>query len=105
MGWPQPVEKIAQFCKQRGILLIEDCALALFSSLDSRRLGAHGDFSIFCLYKTLPLPHGGLLVQNNQELPRLSIDVGAPDGISVAGRLSELLLESLHSQAAPPASF
>src|SRR5262245_42829462 len=41
--------------------LVEDCALSLYSRDPSGRwLGSTGDLSIFCLYKTLPVPHGGV---------------------------------------------
>jgi dTDP-4-amino-4,6-dideoxygalactose transaminase len=62
VGFPGPVEELAAFCSSRGIFLIEDCALALFSKLGDRPLGSFGDASIFCLYKTLPLPNGGAVL-------------------------------------------
>lgn len=61
-GFPGPVEELAELCRQRNLLLIEDCALALFSCLGDRPLGSFGDAAIFCLYKTLPVPNGGVLV-------------------------------------------
>ena len=27
IGWPQPMEWITEFCRQRGLLLIEDCGI------------------------------------------------------------------------------
>jgi perosamine synthetase len=49
----------------------EDCALALFSRTpEGKPLGSFGDASCFCLYKTLPVPHGGLLVA--PEVPTLA---------------------------------
>ena len=61
-GLPQPLPALRAFCDARGIRLIEDCALALFSKSNGTWLGSVGDMSIFSLYKTLPLPHGGYLV-------------------------------------------
>ncbi|HWR36954.1 MAG TPA: DegT/DnrJ/EryC1/StrS family aminotransferase [Clostridia bacterium] len=61
LGFPGAVEEVQELCRKRGILLIEDCALALLSCKGSRPLGSFGDAAIFCLYKTLPLPHGGAL--------------------------------------------
>ena len=63
---PQPLTVLRAFCDAHGIRLIEDCALALFSRSDSTWLGSVGDLSIFSLYKTLPLPHGGYLVSSRQ---------------------------------------
>ena len=61
LGFPAPVEQLADICRERGLLLIEDCALALFSQLGDRPLGSFGDAAIYCLYKTLPVPNGGVL--------------------------------------------
>jgi perosamine synthetase len=61
LGFPGPVEPLAEICRARGLLLIEDCALALLSQLGDRPLGSFGDAAIFCLYKTLPVPNGGVL--------------------------------------------
>ena len=58
-GFPGPVVELRDVCQERGLLLIEDCALALLSGLGERPLGSFGDAAVFCLYKTLPLPHGG----------------------------------------------
>ena len=61
-GFPQPLELIGRLCEARRLKLIEDCALSLFSRDNGTWLGSVGDFALFCLYKTLPLPHGGFLV-------------------------------------------
>lgn len=68
-GFPQPLPKLRAFCDAHGIRLIEDCALALFSRSNGTWLGSVGDLSIFSLYKTLPLPHGGYLVSPEQPSP------------------------------------
>lgn len=65
LGFPQPIDKLKSFAGQHGLILFEDCALSLFSRSPSGPLGSFGDISIFCLYKTLPVPHGGALVLNN----------------------------------------
>lgn len=70
LGFPGPVREIADICQERKLLLIEDCALALLSRLGSKALGTFGDASVFCLYKTLPVPDGGALVVNRGEAPR-----------------------------------
>lgn len=67
LGIPGPVEELATACRERGVPLIEDCALALLSSLGDRPLGTFGDAAIFCLYKTLPVPNGGALVVRDRQ--------------------------------------
>ena len=99
-GWPQPMNEIVELCRRRGMLLVEDCALALLSETDGRPLGSFGDWSVFCLYKTLPLPNGALLVENGprlESLERLVLrDAGAA---SVLGRTAELLVQRLRGRA------
>lgn len=100
LGWPQPIEQIQALCRENGSLLIEDCALSLLSESDGRRLGSTGDYSIFCLYKTLPVPNGGLLIQNREALPALDALTLEPcPALSSAGRSVELAFEALRSRA------
>jgi perosamine synthetase len=62
-GFAQPIDEAAALCRQAGARLFEDCALSLLSAHpDGRPLGTTGDASVFCLYKALPVPHGGVLV-------------------------------------------
>jgi dTDP-4-amino-4,6-dideoxygalactose transaminase len=63
VGFAQPIAAVCEIVQAHNIRIFEDCALALFSrSPDGRPLGSCGDASCYCLYKTLPLPHGGLLL-------------------------------------------
>lgn len=60
MGWPQPLDDIDAWRRQHGLVLLEDCALALFSATsDGAPLGQRGDASVFSFPKTLPTPDGG----------------------------------------------
>jgi dTDP-4-amino-4,6-dideoxygalactose transaminase len=63
-GFPGPTEAMRQLADKHGLPLIEDCALSLLSSDGGVPLGSTGDVGIFCLYKTLPMPHGGALTIN-----------------------------------------
>jgi dTDP-4-amino-4,6-dideoxygalactose transaminase len=99
LGWPQPMEELQQLCRRRGLILVEDCALSLLSQDGSRPLGTFGDYAVFCLYKTLPLPNGALLVQSTKSLPELSgLSLRACTIRSVAGRSMELMLGWLRSR-------
>ena len=64
-GFPQSLDKIMSFCRKKGLLLIEDCAHALYSNWKGHGLGSFGTFGVFSLRKTLPLPDGGMLLLNN----------------------------------------
>ena len=61
-GLPQPMARIRQFCDDRGIALIEDCAHAMFGEADGRPIGSHGHYAIASLTKFLPTVDGGCLV-------------------------------------------
>src|SRR5882672_1826646 len=100
LGWPQPMAEIAALCAEYGLILIEDCALSLLSEPQGRPLGSTGDYAVFCLYKTLPIPNGGLLIGKAPlpgDLARL--DQRACGAASVAGRGVELMLEGFRSRS------
>lgn len=60
-GWEQPVQELRAWCNREGLLLIEDCALALFSRGQTGSIGQLSDAAVYSLPKTLGLSHGGLL--------------------------------------------
>ncbi len=63
VGFAQPMAEVRKIAESHNLRLFEDCALALFShSPEGVPLGSSGDASCYCLYKTLPVPHGGLLL-------------------------------------------
>jgi dTDP-4-amino-4,6-dideoxygalactose transaminase len=99
LGWPQPMREIVALCRERGILLIEDCALALLSGMEGRPLGTFGDFAVFCLYKTLPVPNGGLLLQNAGSLRGLDRLAWEGCGMaSIAGMTAELVVRRIRGR-------
>lgn len=64
-GFAQPdLPEIVELCRARGLVLIEDCAHALYSTYLGRPLGTFGDASVFSLWKTLPMPDGGAVLAN-----------------------------------------
>jgi dTDP-4-amino-4,6-dideoxygalactose transaminase len=63
-GFAQPMEDIMAIARRHGLPVVEDCALSLLAKEGEVPLGARGDLGIFCLYKTIPVPNGGLLVMN-----------------------------------------
>jgi dTDP-4-amino-4,6-dideoxygalactose transaminase len=65
LGWPQAMAPIAEFCRRHSLLLIEDCAQALYSRDGSAPVGGHADCAIFSLHKFLPLTDGGVLRWNH----------------------------------------
>jgi len=61
---------IAELCRERGVLLIEDCAHAHGASWNGRRPGTFGDAGIYSLYatKTISTGEGGVLVSRHPKL-------------------------------------
>jgi len=100
VGWPQPMAALTDLCRRREMLLVEDCALSLLSeTADGRALGSFGQWSVFCLYKTLPLPNGALLVQNEQRLESLErLKLRRAGSASVLGRTAELVVQRIRGR-------
>jgi perosamine synthetase len=100
LGWPQPMKELTAFCREQGLLLIEDCALALLSEPAGQPLGSFGDYAVYCLYKTLPVPHGGLLVQSGRALEALTgLELVPCNLTSLASRSMDLMLQRLRSRS------
>jgi peroxiredoxin/dTDP-4-amino-4,6-dideoxygalactose transaminase len=51
-----------RWCDERGLLLIEDVAMALLAEHGGEPLGSWGDISFFSLWKTHGLPDGGAVL-------------------------------------------
>ena len=100
LGWPQPIAQLADVARRRGMWLVEDCALALLSDAGDKPLGTFGHFSVFCLYKTLPLPNGACLVENGEHLAGLeNIKLRQAGLPSVLGRTAELVVRNIRSRS------
>jgi dTDP-4-amino-4,6-dideoxygalactose transaminase len=91
-GFPQPVKEVRTFCDELGLVLIEDCAHALFSRAGANLLGQTGDFSIFSFQKTLPVPDGGALVGRGVSSNRSA--VAPPPFLTTARGITLRLLSS-----------
>ena len=98
-GWPQAMRELMDLCQRRDIWLVEDCALSLLSEIPEGPLGSFGDWSVFCLYKTLPLPNGSLLVQNRERIASLEqLPLRDAGSAAVAGRTAELLVQRIRGR-------
>src|SRR5436853_35712 len=65
--------------------------------------GSSGDLSVFCLYKTLPVPNGGALLARGEFRHRLHElpETDAPGVASTASHLASSLLSNLELRAGP----
>ena len=93
LGFPGPVEALRTACDTHGIKLIEDCALALLSESGTGPLGSLGDGSVFCLYKTLPVPSGGALWLKSGDLGRIPSSTRKAPLRAAWGRVVSSLIE------------
>jgi dTDP-4-amino-4,6-dideoxygalactose transaminase len=62
LGYAQPISEVRRIVADTGLLLFEDCALALYTGTAEGPVGSVGDAAVFCLYKSIPVPHGGVMV-------------------------------------------
>lgn len=98
-GWPQPLHELRTLSDEHGMVMVEDCALALLSESGGRPVGSFGDYAVFCLYKTLPVPDGGMLVQNRNVFHELDAWPLQPIGtVFEAGRLAELWIDGFRNR-------
>ncbi|MFL5912457.1 MAG: DegT/DnrJ/EryC1/StrS family aminotransferase [Gaiellaceae bacterium] len=63
-------ERIAAYCRDNGIFLIEDCAHAHGASWNGMKPGAYGDAGVYSFYatKTVSTGEGGVLVSRHEDL-------------------------------------
>ncbi len=61
---------ILQIAKKHNLYVIEDAAHAIGTEYGSKKIGNHGDASVFSFYvtKTITTAEGGMIVTNNEEL-------------------------------------
>jgi len=64
------IEKIAQWCKENDIILIEDCAQAHGAQWNGKKAGTWGDVGIYSFYstKTISTGEGSMIVSHNRAL-------------------------------------
>lgn len=95
-GLPQPMETVAAWCRDRGIVLIEDCAHALFGQAGARPIGDWGHYAIGSLTKFLPVADGGCLVAHaDAPLPVLAV---RPAAAHVKAALDAAELGAVHGR-------
>lgn len=80
-GRPADLTEMAALCKDKNLLLIEDCAHSAGSSVNGKKTGNFGDFSYFSFGpgKSLAACGGGALATNNPAIAK-----------SISGKLHDL---------------
>jgi perosamine synthetase len=72
-GFPQAMASICAFAKAHDIPVIEDCAHAIFGSVDGRPIGSWGDYAAVSLMKFFPVYDGGCLASATHSLDDLAL--------------------------------
>jgi hypothetical protein len=96
-GFPGPARLLRAECDRRGLTLLEDCALAFGSALpDGQPIGSIGTLAVFCLYKSVPVPHGGVLVSPHCGTPApFREQLAAPPAVATLAHVAGSLLRRL----------
>lgn len=83
-GLPANMNELVSLCKERNLILIEDCAHALGAEYNSRKVGTFGDAAFFSFSrdKVISSVYGGIAVTNNdvigKTLEALQKEFGLP---------------------------
>ena len=66
----EDIEKIINFCKDKNILLIEDCAISFGTKLNNKFAGTFGDISFFSfgVFKFISSLNGGMIMTKNDKI-------------------------------------
>ena len=64
------LKEITKYCMQNDLILVNDCAPALFGMYKNKPIASYGDFSTLSFYsdKTITTGEGGMLLTDNIEL-------------------------------------
>jgi dTDP-4-amino-4,6-dideoxygalactose transaminase len=63
-GFLSDAVEMAKLCRDKNLLLIEDCALSLFSEINGRKAGTFGNVAVFSISKTVPVRAGALVIND-----------------------------------------
>ena len=72
LGEPVDMPRLAAISQKHGLFLLEDCALAIGTSVDGVHAGLHGDAGAFSFYpvKHLTTAEGGMVITRDEGLAR-----------------------------------
>ena len=96
-GVGRSLAKVRQWCDDRGIALIEDCAHSYFGQAGERPIGAWGDFSTASLSKFFPVPEGGVLASATRPIQGPDLP-GSGWKVQLKGWLDVLELAAQHQR-------
>ncbi len=64
------IGKIAEFCQQENIILLEDCAHSYGATINGKHSGTYGDAGVFSFYatKAIPAGEGGIVITKHDDV-------------------------------------
>jgi perosamine synthetase len=70
LGMPADMTAIMDIAGRRGLFVVEDCALAMGTTIDGVHAGLHGDVGCFSFYpaKQMTTAEGGLLITRHEDI-------------------------------------
>jgi perosamine synthetase len=72
-GFEQPLQNIKALCEKHNMILIEDCAHAMFGISSGKNIGTTGDYAIGSCMKFLPIYEGGMLCSAKRNLNDITL--------------------------------
>ena len=72
-GFEQDLQNIRSLCTKHKIVLIEDCAHALFGLSSGQAIGTTGDYAIASCLKFLPIYEGGLICSTTRDISNIQL--------------------------------
>lgn len=72
-GFEQQLREIRALCTKHAIVLIEDCAHALFGLSSGQAIGTTGDYAVASCMKFLPIYEGGLICSTTRDISNIQL--------------------------------
>lgn len=95
--------ELRDLCDEKGIILIEDCALSGLSDLSD--IETVGDFSIYSIWKFHAIPDGAILRLNKKLSSTNKLYLKSPNKIKFAKRLGKIIIKNLIIKWSLPLNF
>ncbi|MDG1143897.1 MAG: DegT/DnrJ/EryC1/StrS family aminotransferase, partial [Burkholderiales bacterium] len=70
LGNPVRMDVVSNLARERGLFLLEDCALAPGAKFEGKHVGLHGDAGVYSFYpvKHITTAEGGMITVKNEQL-------------------------------------
>jgi perosamine synthetase len=70
LGMPVDMARVVEIARRRGLFVMEDCALAVGSTIAGKHAGLHGDCGVFSFYpvKHITTAEGGMIILKDAKL-------------------------------------